>query len=299
MTEFAIATRHDASMPVLTIQDAVDRYNIIVEFTKKLMKPDRDYGKIPGSRQPSLLKPGAEKLCTLFGFTPDFVVLESIEDFDKGLFYFKYRCDLYKDGAKVGSGVGSCNSKETKYRYRFIPAEEKPQQAEADRLKALGLGKWRKINNKWVWHERIENAEPFDLVNTLDKMAQKRALIAATLVAANASEFFTQDIEDLAIVEGEFVEEESKQSTKSKTETTDLDPEPDTNGKADLYQAVVDAKLSENVHAAKNALQSYCTTGYDTPEKAVAWMKLYRGWRDSGLEPVEAAAYANNGKPPK
>jgi len=66
-----------------------------------------------------------------------------------------------------------------------------------------------------------------------------------------------------------------------------------------IWKAVVDAKLSENVHAARNALQSYCTTGYDTPEKAVAWMKIYRGWRDSGLEPVEAAANANNSIEPK
>jgi hypothetical protein len=36
-------------------------------------------------------------------------------------------------------------------------------------------------------------------VNTIQKMAQKRALIAATLLAVNGSEFFTQDIEDRII----------------------------------------------------------------------------------------------------
>jgi hypothetical protein len=35
-------------------------------------------------------------------------------------------------------------------------------------------------------------------VNTIQKMAQKRALIAATLLAVNASEFFTQDLEEFA-----------------------------------------------------------------------------------------------------
>lgn len=45
---------------------------------------------------------------------------------------------------------------------------------------------------------RIPNPEIFALVNTLDKMAQKRALIAATLIAVNASEFFTQDLEDIS-----------------------------------------------------------------------------------------------------
>jgi hypothetical protein len=34
------------------------------------------------------------------------------------------------------------------------------------------------------------------VVNTIQKMAQKRALVAATLLATSASEFFTQDVED-------------------------------------------------------------------------------------------------------
>lgn len=43
---------------------------------------------------------------------------------------------------------------------------------------------------------RIPNPEIADVVNTIQKMAQKRALVAATLIATSASEFFTQDIED-------------------------------------------------------------------------------------------------------
>jgi hypothetical protein len=43
---------------------------------------------------------------------------------------------------------------------------------------------------------RIPNPDGADVVNTIQKMAQKRALVAATLLATSASEFFTQDIED-------------------------------------------------------------------------------------------------------
>ncbi len=49
---------------------------------------------------------------------------------------------------------------------------------------------------------RIPNADAADTVNTLQKMAQKRALVAAVLIGVNASEFFTQDVEDLAPIEG-------------------------------------------------------------------------------------------------
>jgi hypothetical protein len=41
-------------------------------------------------------------------------------------------------------------------------------------------------------------------VNTILKMAQKRALIAATLIATGASDYFTQDMEDF--IQGEFTE---------------------------------------------------------------------------------------------
>ena len=43
---------------------------------------------------------------------------------------------------------------------------------------------------------RIPNPDAADVVNTIQKMAQKRALVAATLIATSASEFFTQDVED-------------------------------------------------------------------------------------------------------
>ena len=43
---------------------------------------------------------------------------------------------------------------------------------------------------------RIPNPDVADLVNTIQKMAQKRALVAATLIATSASEFFTQDVEE-------------------------------------------------------------------------------------------------------
>jgi hypothetical protein len=48
---------------------------------------------------------------------------------------------------------------------------------------------------------RAPNEDIASQVNTIDKIAQKRALIAAVLIAANASEFFTQDLEDLSGVD--------------------------------------------------------------------------------------------------
>lgn len=48
---------------------------------------------------------------------------------------------------------------------------------------------------------RIPNPDVFDQVNTIAKMAQKRALASAIKGAANVSEFFTVDMEDFALYE--------------------------------------------------------------------------------------------------
>jgi len=205
----------------MTIGQAVDRYNAVVEFTRTVMKPDKDYGIIPGTgAKPTLLKPGAEKLCSLFGFVPQFVKTDSIIDFDKGLFYLEYRCELWRNGALVATGIGSCNSHETKYRYR--KAERVCPACGASTIikgKAEYGGGWLCFakkggcNAKFSDHDpaivgqetgQIKNPDVADLANTILKMADKRALVAATLIATGLSEYFTQDIEDF--VTGEFTE---------------------------------------------------------------------------------------------
>ncbi len=50
-------------------------------------------------------------------------------------------------------------------------------------------------NSKPTLHK--SGAEIFDQINTIQKMAQKRSLVGAVLIATGATEFFTQDLEDL------------------------------------------------------------------------------------------------------
>ena len=77
-------------------------------------------------------------------------------------------------------------------------------------------------------------------------------------------------------------------------------PKENGNGKntEEIYQAVVDAKLSENIHAAKKALNR-CKTGYTNPEQAIAWMTAYRGFRDMGGTVAQSAKQVNEGNKPK
>ena len=136
-----------------------EHYKTMTAFVSAQMKKGIDYGVIPGTSKPTLLKPGAEKLCRLFSLRPGYQLIHFISDFEQPLFFYHYRCTLVRQGEMVGEGDGSCNSREKKY--------------EAQKYKI------------------------FDLTNTICKMAQKRALVAAVLSSCGASAFFTQDMEDM------------------------------------------------------------------------------------------------------
>jgi hypothetical protein len=197
------------------------------EFIRSVMVDGEDYGTIQGTAKPTLYKPGAEKLCEIYGLTPTFEVVEKIEDWQAGFFYYSVRCTLTsrRNGMVYAQGVGSCNSKETKYRYRWVPAEEVPPGVDRAGLVQRRTSKWvfgsevpegldkgrlpkeertsRKTGKPYTVYDigqvlyRIENDEGYSVANTVLKMAKKRAHVDATLSATRSSGIFTQDIEDL------------------------------------------------------------------------------------------------------
>jgi len=237
-----ITTNAATLMPALSVEQAVDRYTMLTKFVKTLLKEGADFGEIPGTNKPTLLKPGAEKLLTFFGLTKRFAIVEKVEDWrgtEHGgelFFYYLYRCALYYGDQLIAESDGSCNSFESKYRYRkaerVCPACGK---AAIIKGKAEFGGGWicfKKKDGCGAKYDdgdpeiagqqvgRVPNPDIADQVNTLQKMAQKRALIAATLLAVNASEFFTQDVEDMPIngdvIDGEIVRESPR--TESRTQ---------------------------------------------------------------------------------
>lgn len=249
-----------AVMPVMDMDAALARRQAIVDFTRRIMVDKVDYGTIPGAGdKPTLLKPGAEKLTTFFGLSPRFVTEEKVMDWTgrehdgEPFFHIQYRCQLFRGDLLVGEGLGSCNSWERKYRYRS--GGRACPECGSDAIKRSRFAPRNNPNAKPGWYcydkaggcganfayedptileqntGKVLNDNPQDLVNTIDKMAQKRALVAATLIAVNASEFFTQDIEDMdfgpppvqrrvdeatgEILEGEYVEAPAKAANGS------------------------------------------------------------------------------------
>jgi len=147
------------------LNQRLEVYDTVRVAAIERMKEGVDFGVIPGTNKPTLLKPGAEKLCNFFGYSVETVTDTSEIDPERNYAYFHCVTRLCRQatGQFVASGVGSVNSREKKYKKQLMKVD----------------------------------ADIYDLLNTLEKMASKRSLIDAVLRATGLSDIYTQDLEDL------------------------------------------------------------------------------------------------------
>ena len=185
----------------LSVEDMRAQVHQIQGYMAGIMKDGEHYGAIPGcGDKKTLLKPGAEKLCFAFQFSPSFAT--EVVDMGKGHREYRVECTLTHrpTGTFVASSHGSCNTMESRYRYRTeATGKPVPQEYWTSRDPQLLGGsqfKPRKADGKWVIMQQAEHDNPADYYNTCLKMAAKRAHVAATLAALAASDIFTQDVED-------------------------------------------------------------------------------------------------------
>ena len=146
---------------VISLAEAQRRVAQLQQFVSECMKSGVDYGIVPGMNKPTLLKPGAEKLCEIFGFAKGVEIIQQTEDFDRPLFAYTVKVRLVSKNAGFteAEGVGAANSREKKF----------------------------------------AKQDAFTIQNTLLKMAKKRALVDAVLSATRSSGLFGQDLEDLEV----------------------------------------------------------------------------------------------------
>lgn len=197
----------------LAIDEVVARVQKVQEVQRRIMREGVHYGKIPGTPKPTLLKPGAELLGMTFRLDPQFEIAERIRDGDH--LTIEVRCILYHapSGARMGSGLGSCTTKESKYAWRQSerscpkcgqPAIRKSKEEYGGGWycngKAGGCGAKFPAKDPAIVGQatgRVPNEDVADQHNTVLKMACKRAHVAAILFVTCASEIFTQDVEDM------------------------------------------------------------------------------------------------------
>lgn len=152
------------------------RLSLIREFIKSQLKEGIDFGVVPGTNKKSLWKPGAQKGRMLFGCSVTVDRTERTLDRPGNIYTTSYKAKVIHlaTGNVIAECEGSCSNLEKKYFkrkvWKYLP----------------GGGK-----------EQTEEETPIgDLINTIDKMAQKRAIVGATIEALGISDDFTQDLDD-------------------------------------------------------------------------------------------------------
>jgi hypothetical protein len=209
-------------MPVMDVRLAQQRLQELQEFCANYLQESKDggtdggdYGTIPGAgKRKTLFKSGAEKLCDVYGLADRYVIVSKVEDFDHGLFDYTIQCELVRktDEMFVGSGLGSCSSFESKYRWReqqrtcptcgvaaIIKGKEEYGGGWLCWKKKQGCGATFSDNDPAIVGQktgRIENPDIIDAKNTVLKIAKKRAKIDAVIGVTRSSGIFTQDLEE-------------------------------------------------------------------------------------------------------
>jgi len=215
----------------VSVDAMVARVEAKHDFFKRVMKKGQHYGPLPGVKakdgEPEkwvLFKPGAELLLASMGLYVELSdasppVERTGRDGEEGEYSYRRRCRIYRqtgpletDRMMVAQAEGSCTSFETKYRWR-----DTKRTCPACGVSAVIAGKaeygggwlcFKKqngcgakfkyddpaISGQVIW--RIPNPDLADVANTILKMADKRAMVAATLVATGCSDIFAQDLEE-------------------------------------------------------------------------------------------------------
>lgn len=197
---------------VQQIENTMKKITQFQGLVQRNLKQNHDFGVIPGTPKPTLLKPGAEKILMLMGITSEYELTERVQDYEKGFFAFTVKCTLSKNGTKITEGMGHCNNKE----------------------------------KKWI------KQDPYTVANTCLKMAKKRSQIDAVLTIASLSEIFTQDIEDMDLNGTGIEESNKKVATDDGTLITEGQRKrlfAISKGNADLIKTVIKKYGYESTNA--------------------------------------------------
>jgi hypothetical protein len=174
----------------LTAADVRAQVNLMQDVMKEVMQEGTHFGVIPGTKQPSLYKAGAEKIMSTFRLSADPLVEDLGRD---GEVHYRVKVRIESaSGAFLGAGIGECSSSEDKYAWRAAVCPEEFDATPENRRRTK-FSKYKGVVEK----KAQVRTHPADVANTVLKMAKKRGLIDAVLTVTAASDLFTQDIEDL------------------------------------------------------------------------------------------------------
>ena len=199
----------------ISVNDLVEQHEKITMAMEHAMQDGHHYGVIPGTKKPSLLKPGAEKLCVLFRLAPSYQSEKIWHEGNHLTVVASCTLTHIPTGLVIATGEGLCSTKEARYSQRnagrLCPACGSDAIIKGRKEYGGGWICFKKkggcgakyddhdpaiTNQSEAGKAEVDEAELPNVWNTVLKMADKRALVAAILNGTAASDVFTQDMED-------------------------------------------------------------------------------------------------------
>lgn len=181
---------------------------------KEILQPGVDYGTEPGIERPFLHKPGGETFEKAYGLATSYSVERHVGDGEEtpDLEFIVHAKVHLGDtaGPVIAEGLGEASNFERKYRYQSgertcptcgVAAIRKGKKRDSDEMefycwtKKDGCGARFPGDHPELSQapDQVERPDPWDLANTLLKMARKRAYIDGILTGTGTSGLFTQD----------------------------------------------------------------------------------------------------------
>lgn len=170
----ALATAPRPSLAM--VQQVVQDLAVMQRLVTEVLTPQLDWGTIPGVPGRSLFDPGAQKIFAAFNVYAGERRIISMEDNETRISVcVEVPLIARETGKVVATGVGAASTLETKYKYRWIPD---PKSWGLDDFTISSLKTKKDRDGGGVLY-RVPNAEHSELLNTIIKIASKRAEVDA------------------------------------------------------------------------------------------------------------------------
>lgn len=161
----------DILRPIASPEQLFEARKALENIIQQNLDDGKDYGITKGTKVPTLFKAGAEKISAAFGAFPVYEIVDKEIDHD--------RQNEYSNKWGSNTSVGF---------YRYVVSCTIITRS-GEKL-GSSIGSCSTMEAKYI-------SRPRDMENTVLKMAQKRAFVAATLNTFGLSNSFTQDVEDI------------------------------------------------------------------------------------------------------
>lgn len=225
---------------MMSVEQMKEQVQIIQQMYASVMKRGVHYDAIPGTGKwvknqktgkteyvegkPVLLKAGAEKINFACRIGSDPIITREFDGFDTH-FHIMARMFSINSGRTLGYGVGEGSTKESKWAWRKAVCHEEYEATPETKRRIHWQKKYKDNYKEKDEFEAVEQVRqnPADIINTVLKMAVKRAEVDGCKKSTACSDVFDVDIDEDHIRDAVIEQEEKSPSYQQPTQ---LQPEP-------------------------------------------------------------------------